>query len=405
MGNADNRSGWLDIARHTAALFCALKLTLSAPALANDTEASIGVGGLVFQASTSVEMLSEELFVSQDQIVVDYRFRNTANADTTALVAFPLPEIKFDPDASTDSGDFLNFSTLVDNVPVKMDVERKAILRGRDETATLQRHSVPLDPFPASEFLHDAGEALLSKLQELALVDYDGNPAWSLKTTYFWEQTFPKGKEVAIEHRYRPLAGGSVMTGIGMPVNNRDFYDRFCVDKTFLRAASIASKGRPISESFTETNIEYILTTGANWLGPIRKFRLVVDKGQEDSLVSFCGDGVRKISPTQFEMATSNFTPRRDLAVLILSPRQDLDAASDDTQGDDLTQLSCDELWHKRNSIFKGAGYCFKSKRAISLFGNAGCRFDDSALVPLGKYERRIIDEVKLVEQRKQCAQ
>lgn len=51
--------------------------------------------------------------------------------------------------------------------------------------------------------------------------------------------------------------------------------------------------------------------------GPIRDFRLVIDKGKAGSLVSFCMDGVRKISPTQFEVRKTNFEPRRDLPVLI----------------------------------------------------------------------------------------
>ena len=36
---------------------------------------------------------------------------------------------------------------------------------------------------------------------------------------------------------------------------------------------------------------------------PIGRFRLVVDKGAPGNLVSFCGEGVRKISPTRFEMS------------------------------------------------------------------------------------------------------
>jgi len=46
----------------------------------------------------------------------------------------------------------------------------------------------------------------------------------------------------------------------------------------------------------------------------------VVDKGDLRNLVSFCGDGVRKISPTQFEMRKSDFTPEGNLYVLILEP-------------------------------------------------------------------------------------
>jgi hypothetical protein len=44
----------------------------------------------------------------------------------------------------------------------------------------------------------------------------------------------------------------------------------------------------------------------------------VVDKGRADHLISFCGDGVKKIGPTQFEMRKTNFTPDGNFAVLIL---------------------------------------------------------------------------------------
>jgi hypothetical protein len=50
----------------------------------------------------------------------------------------------------------------------------------------------------------------------------------------------------------------------------------------------------------------------------VEEFRMVVDKGDADSLVSFCGDNVRKIGDTQFEMKKTDFTPDRNLAILIL---------------------------------------------------------------------------------------
>src|SRR5207249_301574 len=38
---------------------------------------------------------------------------------------------------------------------------------------------------------------------------------------------------------------------------------------------------------------------------------------------------------------------------------------------------SCDDLWVARNTIYKNRGYCFKTQRAISYFGNAGCRYNN----------------------------
>ncbi|RYE72919.1 MAG: DUF4424 domain-containing protein, partial [Oxalobacteraceae bacterium] len=67
-----------------------------------------------------------------------------------------------------------------------------------------------------------------------------------------------------------------------------------------------------------ETWVGYILSSGANWRGPIKDFRLVVDKGKPANLVSFCMDGVRKISPTQFEVRKTDYEPDHDLNILIV---------------------------------------------------------------------------------------
>jgi hypothetical protein len=94
----------------------------------------------------------------------------------------------------------------------------------------------------------------------------------------------------------------------------------YCVDQAFLSGVERMTKAGGDYAYLPETTIGYILKTGANWRSPIRNFRLVVDKGSPDALVSFCGTGVRKISPTQFEMRRTNWRPTQDLKVLILSP-------------------------------------------------------------------------------------
>ncbi len=69
-----------------------------------------------------------------------------------------------------------------------------------------------------------------------------------------------------------------------------------------------------------------------------------------------------------------------------------------------LQQLaSCQVLWEMRNSIFKENGYCFRTGRAIEVFGNAGCQYDDVDGVPLSNIERANIEAIKRAETRKGC--
>jgi hypothetical protein len=59
---------------------------------------------------------------------------------------------------------------------------------------------------------------------------------------------------------------------------------------------------------------------------------------------------------------------------------------------------SCGDLWYQRNSIYKQAGYCFKTARAISAFGNAGCSYDNVSDVPLSPRQGRIVAAIRAQE-------
>ena len=68
-------------------------LMMSTVALANDSVAEMGAGGLILVRADGVTMQSEDLFVSPSQVRVDYEFRNDAKETQNYLVAFPMPMI------------------------------------------------------------------------------------------------------------------------------------------------------------------------------------------------------------------------------------------------------------------------------------------------------------------------
>lgn len=316
-----------------AALACA------APARANDSVAALTAGGLVFGKTSDIEMRSEDLSISEKQVVVRYRFYNRSSAEQTALVAFPMPDVDWS-DANNiavpndESDNFLDFRTTVDGAPVKADVEQKALVAGKDVAARLKALNIPL--MPRSKRTHAALDALpqdkqkqLEAAQIVRLDEYDAGkgmerhmaPAWTLRQTYFWTQTFPAGREIAIEHRYAPSVGATVQTSVldknADAVTKRDYQTRFCADKDFVNgAAAMTRKNKGIPPM--EIRLSYVLTTGANWAGPIGDYRLTVDKGTPNSLVSFCETGVKKTGPTTFEVRRQNFTPTRDIDIMIV---------------------------------------------------------------------------------------
>ncbi len=64
---------------------------------------------------------------------------------------------------------------------------------------------------------------------------------------------------------------------------------------------------------------------------------------------------------------------------------------------------SCDDLWYARNEIYKAQGYCFRTKRGIDAFGNAGCQYDNVEAVPLSNSQRRTIADIQREERARRC--
>jgi len=317
--------------------------TLAVPALANDTTANMGAGGLIFVRSDAIEMQSEDLFISMDLVRVDYRFRNTSDEDVESIVAFPMPDISPTPYGNVSipdmaSDNFLDFTVTADGRAIEPELEQRAFsTAGIDVSEEVKAKGVALFPYA------EESDAAIGKMSEAEREDWitrglividtydDGSgmkdhyvPIWTLKSTYWWRMSFPQGKPIAVSHSYKPSVGGTV--GLTFVEDGKvggarlDEYRRtYCVDQSFERAVQKAvDKAGDNATPYYEQWISYILTTGGNWRSNIGTFTLTIDKGDTGSLLSFCGDGVKKIGPTTFRMTKTQFYPERDLDILIL---------------------------------------------------------------------------------------
>ncbi len=303
-------------------------------ARANDSIADTALGGLTLTKSDAISMDSEDLFISRGQVRVKYRFTNTTNAPIDALVAFPLPPIPPGDESGEEAGVYwsdarstLKFRTTVDGQPLALDIVEQALLQGRDVTSRLVSLGVPLNRFAESFSKAIAAlpkgerEKLVAEKLILSSGDDFWTGLWELRTTITRRQTFPAQKTIVVEHDYAPLAGGAVGPS-PQYAGEADYFSaeraKYCIDDDWIRSfnKTLPTKDKRFNASVIF--LGYVLKTGANWKGPIKDFHLVVDKGRADSLVSFCAEGVKKISPTQFEVRHSNFSPTKDLEILIL---------------------------------------------------------------------------------------
>jgi hypothetical protein len=244
-----------------------LAALLAPPARANDSAAELGAGGIVFVKTDGVVMEREELTIAQDKVQVAYVFRNDGAADVATRVAFPVPEWD-----AEDEGDLeldrrgknpMGFSVVVDGKPVRFQTERK-------------------------------------------------RTGSKIKVTHHWQQRFPAGKRVSVRHTYAPVAGVFFGPEKENPLPELDEHltKDFCVGPALLAAM----KKKPL----VLRSVRYILTTGANWKGPIETFRLVLEKRDPRDKVSVCLPDTRRLDARRFVVERTAFTPTEDLRILFV---------------------------------------------------------------------------------------
>jgi hypothetical protein len=66
-------------------------------------------------------------------------------------------------------------------------------------------------------------------------------------------------------------------------------------------------------------------------------------------------------------------------------------------------QNVCDQLWVERNDIYKAYGYCFKTARAISYFGNDGCVYQREGDISITREDRIRIGQIIAQERANGC--
>ena len=335
-----------DVMRYRPRLF-PLALTalvlLSGAAAANDSTGFQGTGGIELSVSEDIRMLSEDLRIGLDAIQVSYVFRNVTDHPVDTLVVFPLPDLDLSRGLTApnwgfpaDGSDFLGFTLWVDGRPVVAHLERRAFFQGREVTRELAEAGAldlaPWRPGGYDEQVKAIPAAALERLRRDGLIqpgEDENTPQWVLQTRYHWRQIFPPGVDVQVRHAYRPFVGNAII-GKATEVDGRTVVgrrigdetggetDRYCLDARTRRAlAAVESRTPADTMAYSAAEIEYILTTARNWRGPIGRFRLTLDKGEPDNILSLCWSGLKKVGPTTFESVIEDFVPDRDIRLLI----------------------------------------------------------------------------------------
>ena len=309
-------------------LACAVLIAMTA-AQANDSTGYVGTGGVEYIKNKHISMHSEDLYISKDEIRVNYEFRNLSNKDITETVLFPMPAVPSftDSDYANTSATYDNFKIWANGKPIIPEQhvrtfmypiiiengERNYAETPIDTTNIFKACGISdaemMSPWTYRFDTDDINQRLLdcnSKALDKFISDRESlYIPWNSQVIYSWEQKFKANTITKVKHTYKPLVGGSVSLG-------EEEFSSFCVDKSTQRGFN--NNGRPYHA------LSYILTTGANWAKPITHFKLTV-KRDLNELVSFCWKGkgkIKKIGSTTFEIKESNFVPTHDFDVAFI---------------------------------------------------------------------------------------
>ena len=263
-------------------------------------------------------MLEEILQISQKQVNVKYRFLNESKRGINTTVAFPLPP--YDPVPSDHLGSreiMPTFKILVGGRPVSPEISRKAVVGNRDITARLREVGLSDKQIFDNPDLTDDQRAALEKLDETNREILD----WRVAETAFWQQSFPAGKEIVIEHQYKPVVGlrfdsayyGGLHITLLLPPCLDERTGRNLGNRLIKAYAKLVEHD---DDQIVTHDIEYILGTGRNWKGPIGEFKLRIEKEKPDDIISLCFPGkLKRASPTVYEFYKRDFVPPDNLVV------------------------------------------------------------------------------------------
>ncbi len=167
-----------------------------------------------------------------------------------------------------------------------------------------------------SYYRHESPYADLTEDQRNELEALD---CWQVAATFFWQQSFPVGKEVVVEHQYEPLVGFTFDSAYYQGLYIAQMLPP-CLDERkgrILGNRLIKDYAKIVDQNpyIVRYDLEYILGTGRNWKGPIGEFRLSIQK-DADEILSYCFPAkLKKISSTVYEFHQKDFVPPDNLVL------------------------------------------------------------------------------------------
>jgi hypothetical protein len=322
---------------------------------ANDSIGYLGAGGIEFKKTQDISMEKEVLTISRKLIRVEYEFLNTTSKPIKETIVFPMPFYGFDAGCSPmHSGKLGGFKVWVNGILQNTSRTVRARLKGNDVTTRLRELGFAdediaeyrgvdggcgMDEHPPQGVFAKNIDVLVKdglmnyfvENEHAEFPTYISMPLWESAYFYSWEQVFPPNAIVRVAHEYVPFTGSinGLYSFIDVSSFKKDkdgegLVKNFCITDGTIRA------GKNIQEHITtgafqipieglrREAVNYILTTGANWAGPIKDFTLNLKKESKNEIVSLCFDDgqFKKSDELTISSHIKNFVPKSDISAI-----------------------------------------------------------------------------------------
>jgi len=317
---------------------------------ANDSIGYLGAGGIEFKKTEDISMEKEVLTISRKLIRVEYEFLNTTSKQIKETIIFPMPFYGFDFGCSPEhSGRLEGFKVWVNGEIQATSRTVRARLKEKDVTSRLKElgfadediseyrgieGNCGMDVHPPTGIFARNMDGL-NKVGLVKIFNQEGTvivtPMWTAAYFYSWEQVFPPNAIVRVAHEYVPFTGSinglysfSDVSSFKEDKGGEGLVKDFCITDGTIRA------GKNIQEHITtgafkipieglrRETVNYILTTGANWAGPIKDFTLNLKKESKNEIVSLCFDDgqFKKSDALTVSSHINNFLPKNDISAI-----------------------------------------------------------------------------------------
>lgn len=329
------------IANLSKIVFSLIYLLVTLPAYSNDSIVTVAAGGIEYKKSDKISMDQEDLQISINKISITYHFFNHSNKEVEETIAFPLPLAPVllggEPYEMTDCNKKNRFKLTINGQEFIPECQIKALDNtGKDITNILKQNHITMAVENLVGYM-DEGELernliLKKQLDNLHLLDKNGLPIWKTQTTFYWKYKFKPNSTTVITHQYIPYAGHNwLISATGNPPNNinevnlnisntdadLNMLPYFCPSNEAKHDIIEAFKGETTALPVSE--VEYILTTGANWKNSIKKFNLEIIPPSPTSQILFCWDGkINKLPNGTIQSSIDQFIPKKDLDILFI---------------------------------------------------------------------------------------